>query len=71
MIPGVIIGVDGSGGGEGRGEPPKVGLSHLIKFLGFEEHLDWLKIDLNEAKIITVQKYKRIHNLCKWTSYPR
>ena len=34
------------GGGEGQGEPPKVGLSHLIKCLGFEEHLDWLKIDI-------------------------
>ena len=27
----------------------------LRKFLGSEEHLNWLKIDLNEAEIITVQ----------------
>ena len=25
--------------------------------LGFKEHLDWLKIDFNAAKIITVQNY--------------
>ena len=28
-----------------------------VKFLGFKEHLDWLKIDFNAAKIITVQNY--------------
>ena len=27
----------------------------LRKFLGSEEHLNWLKIDLNEAEIITIQ----------------
>ena len=32
--------------------------SALIKFLGSKEHLDWLKIDLNTVKIITVQDYK-------------
>ena len=26
--------------------------------LGFKEHLDWLKIDLNVAEIITVQDYE-------------
>ena len=30
----------------------------LRKFLGSKEHLDWLKIVLNVAKIITVQDYK-------------
>ena len=28
------------------------------KILGFKEHIDWLKIDLNAAEIITVQDYK-------------
>ena len=28
------------------------------KNLGSKEHLDWLKIDLNGTKIITVQDYK-------------
>ena len=32
----------------------------IRKFLGSQEHLDWLKIDLNAAEIITVQDYKRI-----------
>ena len=30
------------------------------EFLGSKEHLDWLKMDLNVAKIITVQDYKSI-----------
>ena len=30
----------------------------LRKLSGPKEHLDWLKIDLNAAKIITVQDYK-------------
>ena len=30
----------------------------LRKLSGSKEHLDWLKIDLNAAKIITVQDYK-------------
>ena len=29
-------------------------------FLGFKEHLDWFKIDLNVAEMITVQDYKHI-----------
>ena len=41
------------GGGEFRGLFP------LRNFLGSKEHLDWLKIDLNMAEIITVQDYKR------------
>ena len=27
----------------------------LRNFLGFKEHLNWLKIDLNGAEIITIQ----------------
>ena len=34
------------------------GQSPLRKFLGSKDHLDWLKIDLNVAEIITVQDYK-------------
>ena len=30
--------------------------------LGSKEHLDWLKIDLNAAKIITVQDFKLTKN---------
>ena len=30
------------------------------EFLGSKEHLDWLKMDLNVAKIITAQDYKSI-----------
>ena len=30
----------------------------LRNFLGFKEYLDWLEIDLNMAKIITVHDYK-------------
>ena len=32
------------------------------KFSGSKEHLGWLEIDLNAAKIITVQGYKRTKN---------
>ena len=32
--------------------------STLKRFLGSKKHLDWLKIDLNMAEIITVQDYK-------------
>ena len=32
----------------------------LRKFLGSKEHLDWLKTDLNAAKIITIQDCKHI-----------
>ena len=34
------------------------GWSPLRKFLGSKEHLDWLKIGLDSAEIITVQDYK-------------
>ena len=36
--------------------------SHLRKLLGSKEYLDWLKIDLNTAKIIIVQDYKGTKN---------
>ena len=42
------------------------GQSTLINFLGSKEHLDWLKTDLNAAKIITVQDYKHIKKIM-WT----
>ena len=32
------------------------------KFSGTKERLDWLKIDLNAVKIITVQDYKHTRN---------
>ena len=38
------------------------GLHPLRKFLSSKELLDWLKIDLNATKIITVQDYKRRKN---------
>ena len=34
----------------------------LRKFLGSKEHLNWLKVDLNAAGIITIQDYKHIQN---------
>ena len=34
----------------------------LRKFLGSKEYLNWLKIDLNAAKIITIQDYKHAQN---------
>ena len=36
------------------------------KFSGSKERLDWLKIDLSAAKIITVQDYKYTKNECEW-----
>ena len=38
------------------------GQSPLRNFLGSKKHLDWLKIDLNAAKIITVQEYEGAKN---------
>ena len=35
----------------------------LRKSLGSKERLDWLKIDLNTAEIITVQEEKRTKNV--------
>ena len=54
-----------SGTGERHSEPLSggfTGQSSLRKFEGSKEHLDWLKIDLNAAEIITVQDYKRTNN---------
>ena len=38
------------------------GQNALRKLSGSKEHLDWLKIDLNAAKIITIQDYKCTKN---------
>ena len=74
MIPGVniisrkagIASVDEAKGSRGRCEPFSGGFrerSPLQKFLGYKKHLDWLQIDLNAAKIITGQDYKRTKNV--------
>ena len=34
----------------------------LRKFLGSKEDLNWLKIGLNAAEIITIQDYKYVQN---------
>ena len=46
----------GSGGCFGTPAGDFSGQSTLRNLLGSKEHLDWLKIDLNVAEIITVQK---------------
>ena len=59
MIPGVniinrkvsVTSINGAGGSGGSLRP-------LRKFWGSKEHLDWLKINLNVTKVITVQDYK-------------
>ena len=53
----IRVSVNGAGGLGVLG-----GQSLLRKFLGSEEHPDWLKIVLNVAEIITVQDYKRTKN---------
>ena len=50
--------VRGSGGALSLSAGASGGQSHLRKILGSKEHLDWLKIDFNAAKIVTVQDYK-------------
>ena len=48
------------GGGSGGVLTPLQGFrgrSTLRKFLGSKEYVDWLKIELNTAEIITVQDY--------------
>ena len=61
-----VSGAGGGGGGSGGTLSPFSrgfkGWSSLRKFLGSKEHLDWLKIDLNAAKIITVQDNKGTKN---------
>ena len=39
-------------------DPSYSGPSTLRKFLDSEEHLGWLKIDLNATEVITSQDYK-------------
>ena len=56
-----IVSVDRAGGSMGHSEllsEDSRGWSLLRKFLGCREHIDWLKINLNIAKIVTVQDYK-------------
>ena len=66
MVPGVniisgkasVANVNGAGGFGGALWAPQRGfrkLGPLRKFLGSNKHLDWLKIDLNATKIITVK----------------
>ena len=59
-----------AGDGGGCSEPLSKGFrrqSPLKIFLGgSKEHLYWLKIDVNGAKISTVQDYKCIKNQCEW-----
>ena len=67
MIPGVniigrkvsVLSVNTAGGFGGVLRPP---VGPLRKFLGSKKHLNWLKIDLNAAKIITIQDYKHAQN---------
>ena len=42
------------------------GKNALRKILGPKGHLDWLIIDLNVAKIITVSDNKCTKNQCEW-----
>ena len=49
----------------GRSEPLSGGFrgwSPLRKLLGFKEHLDWLKTELNAVEIRTVQDFIRMKN---------
>ena len=53
--------INRAGGGLGMFSDPSRGFrgqSTLREFFGSKEHLDWLKIDLNVAEIITVQDNK-------------
>ena len=64
-----VASINGAGGSGELAEPLSWrfrGQSFLTKFLGSKEHLDWLKIDLDAAKISTVQDYKRTKHLCEW-----
>ena len=65
MIPGVNIfsgkasvgSINRAGGSGGTLSPEP-----LRKILGSKEHLDWLKVDLNVAKVSTVQDSKCTKN---------
>ena len=46
-----LVSINGAGGVWGLSETPA---GPLRKFLGFKEHLNWLKIDLNAGEIITI-----------------
>ena len=63
IIPGVnIVGKKvsvASINGAGAVETP---VGPLRKFLGSKEHLNWLKIDLNAAEVISIQDYKLAQN---------
>ena len=76
VIPGVniisgkasVASIIEAGGGGALSPSAEVlgGRAPLRKFLGSKEHLKWLKIDLNAAKVITVQDYKHTKNWCEW-----
>ena len=53
-----VASINGAGKSGGALSPSAEVLGTLRKFLGSKEHLDWLKIDLNAAKIIAVLDYK-------------
>ena len=56
-----VASINGAGGGGvwGCSETP---VRPLRKFLGSKDHLNWLKIYLNAAEIITIQNYKHTQN---------
>ena len=56
MIPGANI-INGKASGGLSPSAGDLGGGALRKFLGPKEHLDWLKIDLNAVRIMTVQDY--------------
>ena len=57
MIPGVNI-IDRKVSVASVNECSETTVGPLRKFLGSKEHVNWLKIDLNAAEIITIQDYK-------------
>ena len=58
-----IASVNRAGGVWGCSETPAEVLRWDNNLLGSKEHLDWLKIYLNVAEIITVQDYKHTKKL--------
>ena len=57
-----VASVNGAGGSGGVLRSQLWFQGTLRKILGSKEHVDWLKIDLNVAEIITVQGYKHKKN---------
>ena len=57
-----VASVNGAGGSGGVLRSQLRFQGTLRKILGSKEHVDWLKIDLNVAEIITVQGYKHKKN---------